>query len=182
MPDQAPVTLRPIELKDMEHLRSLMNDPEIALSVVDFGFPVSADQQQEWFRFAQPNENAERFMIEAEGVTVGSLVAAKIDDDNLTCEVGYKVDKAHQGHGYAAMAVRAVLPHLFLERGLECVVAYHLPTNMASMHVLAKAGFTFEGTVRQAVYRNGARADLWYWSVTKAQFLKEAGEPNAADR
>jgi RimJ/RimL family protein N-acetyltransferase len=171
-----PVLIRPIELKDMEQLRRLMNDPEIALSVVDFGLPVSSEQQQEWFRDVRPFENTERFMIEADGVTVGSLVVAKIDMENLTCEVGYKIEKAHQGHGYAAWAVCAARRHLFTTRGMECVVACHLPGNAASRRVLERAGFSFEGTVRKAVYRNGERADLLYWSVTREEYFGKAGE------
>jgi len=177
-----PVTLRPIESRDMEQLRSLINNPGIAQSVVDFGFPVSSEQQQEWFQYVQPNESAERFMIEAKGDTVGSLVVAKIDEDNSTCEVGYKVERAYQGHGYAARAVCAVLPHLFLEKGMECVVACHLPNNLASKRVLEKAGFTFEGIVRRAVYRNGSRMDLWYWSITRTQFSGKAGVADAAEK
>jgi RimJ/RimL family protein N-acetyltransferase len=181
MEANAPVTIRPIEQKDMEQLRGLMNDPDIAISVVDFGMPVSSEQQQEWFVNVRPYENAERFMIEAGGVTVGSLVVAKIDTDNLTCEVGYKIEKAHQGHGYAAKAVCAVLRHLFLARGMECVVASHLPGNAASRRVLERAGFSFEGVVRGAVYRNGARTDLRYWSITRDDYYGKAGEADAAE-
>jgi RimJ/RimL family protein N-acetyltransferase len=166
-----PVTLRRIEYADMELLRSLLNDPDIAKSVVDFGFPVSSQQQSEWFCNIRPHENAERFIIEAEGTSVGSLVVAKIDREHMICEVGYKIEQSHAGHGYATSAVRAALPYLF-GQGFECVYACHLMTNTASGRVLEKAGFAFEGIRRQAVYRNGIRMDLWYWSVTRERFMQ----------
>ncbi len=174
------VTLRRIEHRDMEFLRNLINDPQIALSVVDFGFPVSSRQQNEWFETVHPHENAERFIIENGGQAVGSLVVAKIDSDNGTGEVGYKVLPEHQGHGYAADAVRAVLAYLFLEKGLECISAYHLGGNIASQRVLEKAGFQYEGVLRQAVYRNGSRIDLISWSVNRSDYLQKAGAGNAA--
>ena len=174
------VTLRRIEYRDIEFLRNLMNDPQIALSVVDFGFPVSSRQQNEWFETVLPHENAERFIIESGEHAVGSLVAAKIDAENGTGEVGYKVLPEHQGHGYAADAVRAVLAYLFLEKGLQCVCAYHLDGNKASMRVLEKAGFVFEGILRKAVYRNGSRIDLVSWSVNRSNYLQKAGVADAA--
>ncbi len=176
------VTLRRIESRDMELLRDLINDPQIALSVVDFGFPVSAWQQREWFETVFPNEHTARFIIESGGQSVGSLVVAKIDPDNMTGEVGYKVLREHQGHGYAADAVRALLSHLFLDKGFECVNAYHLAGNIASRKILEKAGFIREGVLRKAVYRNGARADLVSWSVSRALYLQKAGEAGAVSK
>jgi len=174
------VTLRRIEYNDMELLRNLINDPQIALSVVDFGFPVSSQQQKEWFENILPHENAERFIMEAEGHSVGSLVVARIDLDNKTAEVGYKVLRQYQGHGYAADAVRAVVSYLFLDKGFECISAYHLDSNFASRRVLEKAGFIFEGVLRKAVYRNGSRIDLVSWSISRSLFLQKAGEINVA--
>ena len=167
-----PVTLRPIEYKDMDMLRELINDPEIASSVVGFGFPVSAVQQKVWFENIYPHENAERFMIEAEGKAVGSLVFDDIDRENRTGEVGYKIARPFQGHRYASYAVRAVMPYLFDEKGIECIIAYHLDTNDPSKRVLEKAGFIFEGVQRKAVYRNGIRMGLWYWSCSREHYQK----------
>ena len=61
------VILRPVETRDMELLRGLLNDPDISSSVIDFGFPVSSAAQDEWFQKVFPYEDAYRFMIEAGG-------------------------------------------------------------------------------------------------------------------
>ena len=176
------VILRRVEHRDMELLRNLMNDPKIALSVVDFGFPVSSQQQEEWFETVLPHENTIRFIIEVGGHAVGSLVVARIDSENDTGEVGYKILPEYQGHGYAADAVRAVLSHLFMDKGFECISAYHLAGNIASTRVLEKAGFIFEGVLRKAVYRNGIRTDLVSWSINRSLYFKKAGEVSAASK
>ena len=175
------VSLRRVESRDMDLLRELMNDPQIALSVVDFGFPVSARQQRVWFETVYPDEPAERFVIEASGQAAGSLVVAKIDADNMTCEIGYKVLRGHQGHGYAADAVRAVLAYLF-NKGFACVTACHLPDNAASRKVLERSGFVCEGVLRKAVYRNGAQTDLVCWSVSRTHYKQKAGEADAVSQ
>lgn len=176
------VTLRRVEYRDMELLRELMNDPQIALSVVDFAFPVSSLQQNEWFKTIMPFENAERFIIEAAGNAVGSLVVAKIDTDNKIAEVGYKILREYQGRGYATDAVLAVLSYLFLDKNFECVTACIFESNTASQKVLEKAGFICEGRLRKAVYRNGARIDLFSWSINRSHYLQKAGAVNAASK
>ena len=167
-----PVTLRPIEYRDMDILRDMINDPDIASSVVGFGFPVSAAQQKSWFENVYPHESAERFIIEAGGKAVGSLVFDCIDPENRSGEVGYKIAPLYQGKKYASYAVQAVMPYLFDEKGIECIVAYHLDANNPSKRVLEKAGFIFEGAARKAVYRNGVRMGLWYWSCSRDRYQK----------
>ena len=170
-----PVTLRPIEYRDMELLRGLLNDPEIALSVVGFGFPVSSEQQREWFEQVSPKETALRFMAEAGGCTVGTVVFSKIDTDNMTGDLGYKILREYQGRHYAYHAVCAALEYLFREKKFECITACHLHSNLASGRVLERAGFVLEGVLRQAVYRNGSRMDLWHWSITRELFNQKEG-------
>ena len=167
-----PVTLRPIEYKDMDMLRDMINDPDISSSVVGFGFPVSAAQQKSWFENIYPHENVERFMIEAEGIAVGSLVVDNIDPENRTCELGYKIASLYQGRHYASCAVRAIMQYQFDEKEMACISADHLDTNNPSKRVLEKAGFIFEGVQRQAVYHNGIRMGLWYWSCTRDHYQR----------
>lgn len=176
-----PVTLRYIEEKDLELLRDLLNDPAIAVSVVDFAFPVSLGRQKEWFEKVYPFEHAERFIIEAEGASVGSLIFTKVDPDNMTGEIGYKIAVPYQGRGYASCAVFAALPYLFFEKGFECITVRHLDSNRPSARILEKAGFKREGTWRKAVFRNGRRMDLALWSLTRDQYLQAKKDKQSVD-
>lgn len=170
-----PVTLRPVEERDLPFLQVLLNDPDIASSVVDYGLPVSSLQQREWFEKKYPLESAWRFMIDAEGATVGSIVFGKIARENCTGELGFKIARAYQGKSYAHHAICAMLSFLFSEKDMECVVTYHLASNLSSRRVIEKAGFRYEGVARSAVYRNGRRQDLVYWSCSKEYYKKTEG-------
>jgi len=161
------VMLRPLEKRDMELLRSLLNDPDIAGSMIDHSFPVSADMQQEWFEKNVPYEKAHRFMIEADGATVGTIVFSKIDTANKSGQVGYKVARAFQGRSYATCALQAMQRYLFDDVGIECIIAYHFKSNISSRRVLEKAGFRYEGIRRKHVYKNGQRQDVVYWSCDR---------------
>lgn len=167
-----PVTLRPIEQRDMKMLRDLLNDPDIVSSVVDYGFPVSAAAQEEWFAKVSPGENAYRFMVEADGETVGSILFSKVDQENKTGTLGYKIVREFQGHNYAYYAVCAITDFLFDKKGIECIIVNHLHTNAGSRRIMEKAGFLFEGTARSAVYKNGQRNDLVCWSCSREHYKK----------
>lgn len=165
-----PIKLRPIEKRDAAMLIEFLNDPSIATMVVDYGFPVSSVAQEEWFQTKFPGELACRFMIEAEDKTVGTIIFSQIDCENKTGEVGYKIAKAFQGKNYAACALYAMQCYLFDVKGIECIVAYHFQNNIGSRRVLEKTGFSYEGTRRKCVYRNGQRLDLLYWSCERKRF------------
>ena len=104
------------------------------------------------------------------GETVGTIILSRIDPENKTGEVGYKIARAFQGNNYASSALRAMQKYLFDEKDIECISAYHFVTNIASGRVLEKTGFRYEGTRRKAAYRKGQRIDLVYWSCTREHF------------
>jgi RimJ/RimL family protein N-acetyltransferase len=59
-------------------------------------------------------------------------------------EIGFTFDPAHQGHGYATEASRAVLALAFGEYGLHRVFGRLEPRNAASARVLEKLGMRRE--------------------------------------
>jgi RimJ/RimL family protein N-acetyltransferase len=67
----------------------------------------------------------------------------------MQAEIGFTLAPAEQGKGYASEAVRAVLHHLFLVRGLHKVAAECDARNTASARLLERVGFTREGRLRE---------------------------------
>jgi RimJ/RimL family protein N-acetyltransferase len=55
-------------------------------------------------------------------------------------EIGWRVAAAHWGRGYATEAARAVLALGFQELGLEEIVSFTVPGNLASRRVMEKLG------------------------------------------
>ena len=64
-------------------------------------------------------------------------------------EVGYAVDPERWSRGYATEMTRAVLAAGF-EVGLEEIVAFTLPHNVASRRVMEKSGLTYEKPIEWA--------------------------------
>lgn len=55
-------------------------------------------------------------------------------------EIGWRLAAAHQGFGYATEAARAALLYGFETLGLEEIVAFTIPANGPSRHVMRKLG------------------------------------------
>lgn len=78
------------------------------------------------------------WVMDIEDVVVGTIGAYDYEDNQI--EVGYSVDKAWQGRGFATEALREVLKYLTENEGISCVTAWCAGENAASCRVLEKAG------------------------------------------
>ena len=80
-------------------------------------------------------------------------------------KLGYAIRADQWGRGYATDAVRALVSFAFRDLGLHRVSAAIGPENGASIGVVKRAGFTYEGRLRDHVHTNGAWRDSQLYSV-----------------
>jgi RimJ/RimL family protein N-acetyltransferase len=94
------------------------------------------------------------------GRLLGNLSLHKIDHEQQDAEIGYRVAPWARGQGIATAGVAAVTRWAFGALDLMRIEAFHAVTNPASCRVAEKAGYLFEGTLRQGfVYGDGLRYD-----------------------
>lgn len=90
--------------------------------------------------------------------------------------IGYVLSEPYWGKGLASEAVKAVLDYAFNDQNLKIVSVYHFPFNQKSKRVIEKAGFSFEGILREAtVLPNGEIVDDVCYSITKEEFDSRLG-------
>ncbi|HZN74581.1 MAG TPA: GNAT family N-acetyltransferase [Micromonosporaceae bacterium] len=99
---------------------------------------------------------------------VGCLWTKRTDWGARVTEVTYAMAPAARGFGIAAEATDAVAIALLLEHGFQRVELRVAPGNLASRRVAEKAGFTYEGLLRNAGYVHSGRVDLEVWSLVTA--------------
>jgi [ribosomal protein S5]-alanine N-acetyltransferase len=80
--------------------------------------------------------------------------------------LGYGVDQAHNGKGIATAAVAQTVRFAFEEAHLHRVEAGVVPRNVASIRVLEKAGFRYEGLARRYLQINGVWEDHNLYAIT----------------
>jgi ribosomal-protein-alanine N-acetyltransferase len=91
--------------------------------------------------------------------------------DHRSASMGYCLDDAAWGHGYATEAGRALLEWAFDTLDLNRVQAETDTRNAASARVLEKLGFVREGTLREDCVVNGEVSDSWVYGLLRRQWL-----------
>ena len=89
----------------------------------------------------------------SDGANIGYVQVSAVEDG---MEIGYHIAGAYTGHGYATEALRAFLPVIMTQLGLNSVWGVVLEENAASCRVLEKCGFQlfFQG---EALYQGRMR-------------------------
>ncbi|EGL18023.1 MULTISPECIES: GNAT family N-acetyltransferase [unclassified Paenibacillus] len=97
---------------------------------------------------ALENKAVRYAVIEKEsGAIIGSCGFNELDFGQRRVEIGYDLDPAYWGKGYAPEAIGCLLAYAFGELGMSLIKAKVEPENVNSIKVLRKLRFTFAGTL-----------------------------------
>ena len=105
-----------------------------------------------------------------DGHMIGTCGFAGIDCAHNVGEIGYVINPAYRGRGYAAEAVTRVLKFGFDVLGLHRVEARYILGNDASRRVMEKTGMTFEGVRRESMLIKGSYRDIGVCAVLAQDF------------
>lgn len=173
------VSLRPVEEADYDFVQQYANHPDVRPSFGG-GRPTSADDAADRIENMQEDDEAETFLVCADGADGGDP-AAETDDAPTrvgevflfdlyegrgSVEVGYWVAPPHQGNGYATAAAALTVDYCFAERRLHKVDARVLAFNDGSRAVLETLGFEPEGCRRDDYYLDGEYVDADLYGLT----------------
>jgi len=110
-----------------------------------------------------------------DGRLVGCLWTKRTDWAARVTEISYAVAPSARGYGVAAEAVDALAVALLLEHAFQRIELRVAPGNVASRRVAEKAGFTYEGLLRNAGYVHSGRVDLEVWSLVANDLRRAPG-------
>jgi ribosomal-protein-alanine N-acetyltransferase len=107
------------------------------------------------------------FVIECDGEIVGQLNVANIVHGSVSSAmVGYWVAPEFAGRGVTPTAVALVTDYLFNIVGLHRVQIDIRPENLASLRVVEKLGYRYEGLKQRYIHINGAWRDHYSFALT----------------
>ena len=170
--DAALCTLRPWREDDAGPLAHLANNREIARNLTDrFPHPYTFVHAKSWVAQRHDPIFRERaFAIEYQGELAGGIGYSPQSGIHIyAAHVGYWVGEPLWGRGIATAALRAFTPHIFATSQLRRLESRVYAWNPASVRVLEKAGFTFEGRLRHAVWRLGEFSDLLIYGLLREE-------------
>jgi RimJ/RimL family protein N-acetyltransferase len=112
--------------------------------------------------------------VEAGGEVVGTCTLAALDPANRRAELGFALGRPHQGRGYMASALPAVLGFAFGRLGLHRVHADTDPRNAPSIRALERLGFRREGVLREHYLVQGEPQDAVVYGLLRSEWARGA--------
>lgn len=112
------------------------------------------------------------FVVEFEGEVVGQLnVANMLYGSVSSAVIGYWIAPEVAGRGVMTTAVGLVSDYLFNVVGLHRVEIAIRPENSASLRIVEKLGFRFEGLRERFIHINGAWRDHYVFALTHEEVV-----------
>ena len=107
--------------------------------------------------------------LKENGKMIGTCGFVYVDQENKKAEVGYVLHPAHWNKGLGTEALRAVIDFGFNSLDLRRIEARYMVENIASATVMKKAGMSFEGILRKALFVKGKHRDIGIYSILKEE-------------
>lgn len=165
------VTLRPHEMSDVDEIIVQCTDPD-SIRWTTVPTPYDRAMAESYVTTTVPGGWETRkdlnFAIEAEhpdGVRKfsGSIALRPMEEGQA--ELAFGLHPAVRGHGVCSRAAKLILDWGFTQADIDVVVWFAYVGNWGSWRVAWANGFTFHGTVKQALTQRGERRDSWFGSL-----------------
>jgi RimJ/RimL family protein N-acetyltransferase len=162
-------TIRPWRLDDADSLAKHANNRKVWLALRDlFPHPYTIQDAHKFLQRATSEQPATNFCIEVDGAAAGGIgIRMGQDVHRHTAELGYWLGRKFWGQGIMGEAVTAFADFCFGHFPLRRIYAEPFANNPASAHVLEKAGFIFEGRLRNNVIKDGQLLDSLLYAKTR---------------
>ncbi|MCM3488216.1 GNAT family N-acetyltransferase [Alkalihalophilus marmarensis] len=160
--------LRKMDESDAGSLFEIWSDPEVTkyMNISSFTEIKQAEEMISLLnQLANENQAIRYSMIElTSNKVIGSCGFNVIDFKNERVEIGYDLSKSYWGKGFATEALTGLLLYAFETLAIHRVEAKVEPANLASIRLLNKLQFSYEGTLRQSEKARGSFVDLAIYS------------------
>ncbi|WP_165064822.1 GNAT family N-acetyltransferase [Marisediminicola senii] len=165
------ITIRPIRLRDARALERELLDNRGWLrkwEATSPHGPMNFDTRAS-IRSLQANARAGLglpFVIEVDGELAGQLNVSSITYGSLgSASIGYWVSERFAGRGATPTAVALATDYCFFRTGLHRMEICIRPENEASLRVVEKLGFRYEGLRRRYIHINGDWRDHFCFAL-----------------
>ena len=134
--------LRPLAVSDAKDVFEWVSDP-----IVNRFMPYSVYENislvEEWLSSLADEENEFAFGLKETGKIIGSG-SITFNPERNAYELGYNINRAFWGCGYATEAAKAMIKWAYQELGARDFCANHAKANTASGNVIKKCGLQFD--------------------------------------
>ena len=146
--------------KIQDNLRDGLPYPYSEQDGIDFISSMLSANEDETFAFA----------ITLDDKAIGSIgVFRQQNIHRQTAEMGYYIAEEYWGKGIMTDAVKQTCEYVFKNSDILRIYAEPFAYNTGSCRVLEKAGFQYEGTLRNNAVKNGKVIDMKMYSLLREE-------------
>ncbi len=146
--------IRRFELKDADAMFEFLNDRESCY--LDGGYEPYKEKNNDYYDLmSEFAEEETRYVIVRKDIdeAIGMIHLMECNDRAVeVLEIGYTMNPSQRRFGYATEAVEEMLHYLLQVLHLDMIIAGAFEENVASLKMLEKLSFVFEGRKRKALY------------------------------
>ena len=168
--------IRKWELSDAKDLAAALSNKKVQDNLRDgLPYPYTEQDGKEFISAMLSADENETFAF---AITVNNMVIGSIGifrQGNIhrqTAELGYYIAEEYWGKGIMTEAVKQICEYVFANSDIIRIYAEPFAYNIASCRVLEKAGFQYEGTLRNNAVKNSKVIDMKMYSLLKEE-IKE---------
>ena len=181
------IRLRASEREDIPIFLKWVNDPEVCENL-EQTTPLNRLHEEAWFERMSKGPRAELPLVievgqeteiagNAEWVAIGNIAFIDIHQVNRSAEIGIMIgEKDYWGCGYGTEAMRRMCQYGFEELNLHRIFLRVFEGNQRGKRAYQKAGFVYEGTMRQARYHRGRYLDVDFMGIIKSDWIANPQE------
>ena len=134
--------LRPLVKEDSRDVFEWVGDP-VVNKYMPYALYQNIRQVEEWIDSISDDKNEFAFCLKDTHKVIGAG-SVTFDPEREAYELGYNLNRAFWGKGYATEASRAMLQWAYQNLSAREFVANHANANVASGKVIKKCGFEFD--------------------------------------
>ncbi|MEX5310362.1 GNAT family N-acetyltransferase [Kocuria sp. CPCC 205297] len=169
--------LRPHNVDDAEWLYELYSRHDVARYLLDEPWTAEVTREKLAERLAKTSIDGETgalaLVIEHGGVAIGDVALWLTDHEHRQGEIGWVLDPAHGGQGFASEAVRAVLALGFDHYKLHRVTAQMDARNSASAALARRVGLRLEAHHVQDWFSKGEWTDTLIFARLASENMRQ---------
>ena len=163
--------IRKWRMSDAEDLARAVSNKKVQDNLRDgLPFPYTEQDGAEYIgaMLSADENNTFAFAVAINDKAIGSISVFRQENiHRRTAELGYYIAEEYWGKGVMTEAVKQICEYVFKNSDIVRIYAEPFADNTASCRVLEKAGFQFEGILKNNAVKNGKIIDMKIYALIK---------------
>jgi RimJ/RimL family protein N-acetyltransferase len=170
------IKLSAVRASDAEQMALWQEDSDYLRRLdTDFAVPQSYDAIKDEDLKRGNNSNSIQFRLRTieNDCLIGFVALHNIEWNNQSCLLAIGIGNAdYRGKGYGKDALWLILRYAFYELNLNRVGLDVISNNIPAIEAYKKVGFSVEGSMRNAVYRDGKYYDRIIMGILRNEWIE----------